>query len=283
MKKLTPLKIVIIFLVSGQLWILLTDLLAAKIATSPEMLTRISIMKGWLYIAVVGLLLYVLISRYALERDLAEEALRNSERSCKTLSENLPGIVYRVFSRENNRMQFFNKTASEIIGCLDSQLLLGAVCSLESLILDEDRPRILAIVKGAIAERKPFSMEYRLRRKDGGIRSLLEKGTPIYGADGNILYIDGVIFDITERKHLEEERERMLVELKDAFAQIKTLTGLLPICSLCKKIRDDNGSWRTLEDYITENTNSEFSHGLCNECASKSYPRFYKKDDPSAG
>ena len=126
-------------------------------------------------------------------------------------------------------------------------------------------------------------MEYRLRRKDGGIRSLLEKGTPIYGADGNILYIDGVIFDITERKHLEEERERMLVELKDAFAQIKTLTGLLPICSLCKKIRDDNGSWRTLEDYITENTNSEFSHGLCNECASKSYPRFYKKDDPSAG
>ena len=222
MKKLSPLKIIIIFLVSGQLWILLTDLLVANVATSPEMFTRLSIMKGWLYNAVLGLLLYWLISRYASERDRAEEALRNSEQSYKTLSENLPGIIYRVFMRENNRMQFFNKTSFDIIGYLDSELSEGIVCSLEKLILDEDRPNVIAVVEKAITEHKQFSVEYRLRHKDGTIRFMLEKGAPVYGPDEKILYIDGVIFDITERKRFEQQTD-------DALNFIRTMMENSPV------------------------------------------------------
>jgi len=216
MKKLSPLKIVIIFLVCGQLWIFLTDLLVASVATSSEMFTRLSVLKGWLYNLVIGLLLFWLISRYATERDRVDEALRDSERSYKTLSENLPGIIYRVFSRENNRMQFFNKTAFEITGYLDSELSLGEICSLEVLILDEDRPNVLAAVEKAITEHKQFSIEYRLRHKDGSIGFLLEKGTPIYGPDEKILYIDGVIFDITERKQVEDALKKTTRGLQEA-------------------------------------------------------------------
>jgi two-component system, cell cycle sensor histidine kinase and response regulator CckA len=227
MKKLSPLKIIIIFLVAGQLWILLTDLLLASLALSPEMFTRLSIMKGWLYNAVLGLLLYWLISRYASERDRAEEALRNSERSYKTLSENLPGIIYRVFSRENCRMKFFNKTAFEITGYLDSELSQGNVCSLEKLILAEDLPNVLAVVEKAITEHQPFSVEYRLRHKDGNIRFLLEKGTPIYGPDGKILYIDGVIFDITERTQAVETVRRSRETLEKTFRSLDSALFIL--------------------------------------------------------
>ncbi len=208
MKKMTPIKIILIFLVASQLWILLTDMLVGRIATSPEMFTRLSMIKGGLYVAVTGTLLYWLISRYASERDSAEAALRNSEQSYKTLSENLPGIIYRVFSRENNRMQFFSKGAGEITGCTDQELAQGSVCPLERLILDEDRPQVVAVVENAVAGHKPFTVEYRLRHKDGSVHFLLEKGTPVYGPDGKILYIDGAIFDVTDRKKAEEAKRQ---------------------------------------------------------------------------
>ncbi len=59
--------------------------------------------------------------------------------------------------------------------------------------------------------------------------------------------------------------------------QIKTLHGLLPICMHCKKIRTTDGSWRQIEAYISEQTEAEFSHGLCDECAVKLYPEYTKK------
>jgi len=228
---MTPLKIIIIFLVSGQLWVILSDLLLAKIVKSPEMFAKLSIMKAGLYFVVAGLLLYWLIARYASERDLAEESLRFSEQSYKTLSENLPGIVYRVLPHENNRMQFFNKASIEIVGYSDSELSQGVVCSLESLIHAEDRPNVIAVVENAIGTHKSFTVEYRLQHKDGSTRFLLEKGTPIYAADGNLLSIDGVIFDITERKRVEsaliksEERFRAFMDNSPTIAWMKDDQG----------------------------------------------------------
>ena len=70
----------------------------------------------------------------------------------------------------------------------------------------------------------------------------------------------------------ERERDRLIVELKEALAKIKTLQGLLPICSYCKKIRDDKGYWNQIERYIGERSDTQFSHGICPECAEKYYP-----------
>jgi PAS domain S-box-containing protein len=77
--------------------------------------------------------------------------------------------------------------------------------------------------------------------------------------------------NITKRKQAEEERERLILELKEALAKIKTLSGLLPICSWCKKIRDDSGYWQQIEIYIRDHSDAEFTHGICPDCMKKSY------------
>jgi PAS domain S-box-containing protein len=87
------------------------------------------------------------------------------------------------------------------------------------------------------------------------------------------------VVDITDRKQAEEERERLILELTDALSKIKTLSGLLPICASCKKIRNDKGYWEQIEMYIRDHSEAEFSHGLCPECTERLYPHFYKKKE----
>ena len=148
------------------------------------------------------------------ERKRAEEALGKSENDYRTLSENLPGIVYRVFLRENSRMQFFNNLLQPMTGYTAEELSAGEVCSIEPFILSEDRAAVVTKVKRAILDNQLFEVEYRLRGKGGDIRYFLERGRPIYGANGEPLYIDGVIFDITVRKQMEEELRRSHEELE---------------------------------------------------------------------
>ncbi len=74
------------------------------------------------------------------------------------------------------------------------------------------------------------------------------------------------------RAKLEFEREALIKELQEALAKIKTLSGLLPICAWCKKIRDDKGYWESVEVYISAHTQAEFTHGVCPECKGKYFP-----------
>jgi len=83
--------------------------------------------------------------------------------------------------------------------------------------------------------------------------------------------------DITERKQAEEEREGLIGELQEALAKVKTLSGLLPICASCKRIRDDQGYWQQIEAYIRDHSEAEFSHSVCPECAKKLYPEVFDK------
>lgn len=71
------------------------------------------------------------------------------------------------------------------------------------------------------------------------------------------------------------ERQRLTTELKTALNQVKQLKGLLPICSHCKRIRDDQGYWNQIESYIRDHSEAEFSHSICQECARKHYPELY--------
>jgi len=77
-----------------------------------------------------------------------------------------------------------------------------------------------------------------------------------------------------EHKRAEEEREKLIHQLQDALTKVKTLSGLLPICASCKKIRDDKGYWNQIESYIRDRSEAEFSHGICPECMEKLYPGF---------
>jgi two-component system, response regulator PdtaR len=72
-----------------------------------------------------------------------------------------------------------------------------------------------------------------------------------------------------------KERERLIKQLEQALNEVKKLSGLLPICSSCKKIRDENGHWQPIEDYIHSHSEADFSHGICPECGPKLYPGIY--------
>jgi len=75
----------------------------------------------------------------------------------------------------------------------------------------------------------------------------------------------------------DAEQKKMIKELQDAFQNIKTLQGLIPICASCKKIRDDKGYWNQIEAYISEHSSAEFSHGICPDCARRIYPEYTKE------
>jgi PAS domain S-box-containing protein len=111
-------------------------------------------------------------------------------------------------------------------------------------------------------------------------RYLPKVGDPLWGnltveriadSTGEMLFVLAMLEDISERRRAEEERERMIDELKEALANVKTLRGLIPICASCKKIRDDKGFWSQVEVYVRDRSEAEFSHGICPDCMKKLY------------
>jgi hypothetical protein len=91
----------------------------------------------------------------------------------------------------------------------------------------------------------------------------------------HILLSKEVIKKKNESDELRKELEATVKDLEDAIAQVRTLSGLLPICSSCKKIRDDKGYWTQIESYIYEHSDAEFSHGICPDCAKDLYGDLY--------
>jgi two-component system, response regulator PdtaR len=82
--------------------------------------------------------------------------------------------------------------------------------------------------------------------------------------------------DLMSLRYLNAELEARNAELQEALDKVNMLSGLLPICSHCKKIRDDAGYWQQVEVYIRDHSEAEFSHGICPECMRNFYPDFYK-------
>jgi signal transduction histidine kinase len=85
--------------------------------------------------------------------------------------------------------------------------------------------------------------------------------------------------EIRERNIAEAERERLITDLQRALDEVKTLRGILPICSFCKKVRDDEGYWRQVDVYIQQQTNVDFSHSVCPECVKTHYPDYKPRPD----
>jgi PAS domain S-box-containing protein len=99
---------------------------------------------------------------------------------------------------------------------------------------------------------------------------------PLLDGKDRIVGTTNVVKDISEKKRAELERETLIAELREALSRVKTLSGLLPICASCKRIRDDRGSWNPIEVYIHDRSNAQFSHGICPDCARKLYPDYFK-------
>jgi len=126
----------------------------------------------------------------------------------------------------------------------------------------DDRERSLEQNRKVRAGGQALAFENRYVCKDGSYRWLLWNARA--DLDRQVIY--SVARDITERKQAEEERERLLVDLKAALAEVKELRRILPICMYCKSIRDDENYWQSVEAYITHHTNTRFSHSICPTC-----------------
>lgn len=121
---------------------------------------------------------------------------------------------------------------------------------------------------------QPMTTEHLHLDKDGNTRYVEVHADPIFDSGGRVVQMIEYAHDVTERKLAEAERERLIGELQDALSKVKLLSGFLPICASCKKIRNDKGYWQQIEAYIGDHSEAQFSHGICPECAKKLYPDF---------
>jgi hypothetical protein len=95
----------------------------------------------------------------------------------------------------------------------------------------------------------------------------------------------GAIFvneDITEEIRQKAEREDLIRRLEESRANVRTLKGMLPICASCKKVRDDAGYWKQIEEYMREHADVQFTHGICPECAARIYPEYMVPGTPAS-
>lgn len=137
-------------------------------------------------------------------------------------------------------------------------------------LIDSSDPRLQALVEQRKLTGKAHG-ELWGRRKDGTLFPV-EFSSVVFENPQRQVRTCLIIRDIGERKTAESERERLIQELQDALARVKSLSGLLPICASCRKIRDKEGRWQQLEIYIREHTEADFSHGIRPECRQRLYP-----------
>lgn len=184
---------------------------------------------------------------------MSESRLRPSEYA--VLVEQAPILIWRA--NTEGLCDYFNQRWLEFTGrSMDEEYGNGWAEGVHP----EDLQRCLDIYLDHFGRRAVFEMEYRLRRHDGAWRWIFDRGVPMYGPEGEFGGYIGSCTDVTERV----EAQRALAEAQ--AAQIRTLHGLLPICMICRKIKNDEGYWEGLDKYVREHSEADFSHGLCPEC-----------------
>jgi glucose-6-phosphate 1-dehydrogenase len=112
----------------------------------------------------------------------------------------------------------------------------------------------------------PYDFEMPKYTAKGRLIWVRSIGEAMRDEEGNIIGVQGAFQDITARKQVEAEREKLIKELQNALAEVRTLQEFLPICSYCRKVRDDANYWSQIESYISEHTHTKFSHSICPDC-----------------
>ena len=203
------------------------------------------------------------------QRRRVEDELRASEERFRSVAQTASDAIISVDG--HGRIVFWNSAAERIFGYAS---------------LEVDGQPLSIIVP------------QRLRRQDAaGLEGLLAPGTVQVGGpateaiglrqngsefpielsmaswhSGPHRFFTGIIRDISQRKQAEAERERLILQLQTALADVKTLSGIIPICAGCKKIRDDKGFWNQVDTYIQTHSLAKFTHGLCPDCTTRLYP-----------
>jgi len=150
---------------------------------------------------------------------------------------------------------------------------------LERIVHPDDRSFVETHMREDVTnhEAVPRAVDFRIVHKSGDVRWIGHVCQSVFGDQGQWLGRRCSNRDITEPKKAEQQKQSLLVDLQVALAKVKTLSGFLPICASCKKIRDDEGYWHQIESYIRDHSDAEFSHGICPACARKLYPELWQE------
>lgn len=207
------------------------------------------------------------LEKQADERNRVEGALRESEERLKTVLDTVQaGIV--VIDPKTHIIVGANTAAGKMFGAPREQILRN-VCHKYICTAEKGRCPITDLGQNFV------NAEVVLLTAGGNEVPILKTVVSVTLAGQEHLLESFV--DITDRKQAEKERERLIGELQEALAKVKTLSGLLPICASCKRIRNDQGYWQQIEAYIRDHSEAEFSHSVCPECAKELYPGIYGK------
>ncbi|HEY5999684.1 MAG TPA: CHASE domain-containing protein [bacterium] len=187
------------------------------------------------------------------------------------------GWAYSPFRMDDLMQGIHGERASD----LDIEIYDGSDASTETLMYDSDGSR-QAVSPSPAGVTSVGEIEIAGRRWTVAVRALaglerrIDAGRPaLIGFVGVIisLLLSWLTWSLVRGRERAVsavlERERLIAELQAAMAQVKTLQGILPICSVCKKIRDDKDAWKQMETFISEHSDAVFSHGYCPDCAAK--------------
>ncbi len=202
------------------------------------------------------------------------EKLQENESRYRSLVELSPDGIAIV---KEDKIVFVNAAGTRLLGSDSTDDLIGRTfIEFVDAAFRESTGRLLNEMTHCI--QWPVSRnESRLLRLDGSGIDVEMAGLSF--TQGGETAFQIIIRDITDRKRSEAERDQLIHDLESALHKVKTLCGLVPICSSCKKIRDDKGYWNHLETYIEEHSNAEFTHGFCPECAEHLYQGCYRARD----
>jgi PAS domain S-box-containing protein len=157
----------------------------------------------------------------------------------------------------------WNPAAERIYGYRAEEIIGHSIALLFPLDRRDELLDIMARIRRG--ELVAFYETERIR-KDGKTIPVSMTISPIKDGEGKIIGASVIARDITKQKLAEEERQQLIRKLSDALSHVKLLTGLLPICAYCKRIRDDHGYWQQVDNYIRSHSEATFTHGICPEC-----------------
>lgn len=197
------------------------------------------------------------------ERITLEEAYRNSELKYRSLIEHSSDVVFCV--DRNGEYKFVNQVFASTLGRTPDYFLGKTFWDIyPKEHADQRQATSIKVFETGESQ----SVEVVVPLPD---RTLyyIAKANPVRNESGEVVMNVTHAIDITERKLAEEALKDESLRLQQALDEVKTLRGILPICSYCKKIRDDEGYWSQVEQYFSNHTNAKFSHGICPACFKK--------------
>ena len=259
---------------------------AAGRATATDLLRRYG---QWVLLALTGVVgVLAAFTAYVLRLNLrlaASEAAQREEFRLRTLTQE------RQLQSEARFHHLFHQSAVGICLTDAAGALVEANPALRSMV-GYTAEELAAVGYAGLSHPEDAAVEAALREELlGGRRSSYELDKRLLCRNGETIWVHytgsqmrdpaggagfgiGVVENITGRKQVEDERERLIGQLQRAMAEVKTLSGLLPICAHCKKIRNDQGYWEQVDVYLQNKTDVHFTHGICPECYHQIYPDF---------